>query len=329
MAYQTTCCSRLAVSAEAAGVILPLATSARSLNLRRSLLSPDFPCAVAPRIAASAPARRASASPRASQSSADAATHPSATDSAESSEAAAREAAALEAAAARVITLSSRGEFERLMAEAKDKGQLAVVETTMSTLPNTQRIYDTLVETARMFPNAVFLRILADKGAELRVLAESMRCARVPSYVLFREGQRVHEDAGMDAERLRAELLYYSAEGPVLEVHSAEEYRALIETHANTDMLVVIEATLAFCGPCVRIHQTVLNLSHRMAGHAVFARFFGDSADCTRELIRDLGVLEAPTFLFYRRGELLGRYVGSGRGELVGEILKHQGVAVS
>ncbi|CAI5511523.1 unnamed protein product [Closterium sp. Naga37s-1] len=358
MAHRVACCSGLATTAPA-GAMLPPATSARSLDLRRSLLSPTFPSAIAPHIATSFPARRASVSPRA-QTSADAATRTtgahapsSSTNSPESAEASAREAAALEAAAARVITLSSRDEFDRLMAEAKNAGRLAVVETTMSTLPNTDRIYNTLVETARMFPNAVFLRIFADKSAELRGLAQSMQCARVPSYVLFREGQRVHEDAGMDAERLRAELLYYTAEGPVLEVHSAEEFRALIETHMDTDMLVVIEATLTFCGPCVhihqtgsemlvvieatltfcgpcvRIHQTVLNLSHRMAGHAVFARFFGDSADCTKDLIRELGVVEAPTFLFYRRGELLGRYVGSGRGDLVGEILKHQGVVVS
>ncbi|CAI6010611.1 unnamed protein product [Closterium sp. NIES-65] len=369
MAHRVACCSGVATTAPV-GAILPRATSARTLDLRRSLLSATFPSAIAPHIAASFPSRRASATPRASQSSADAATRTtgahapsSATNSPESAEASAREAAALEAAAARVITLSSREEYDRLMAEAKNKGRLAVVEVTMSTLPNTDRIYNTLVETARLFPNTVFLRIFADKGAELRGLAQSMQCARVPSYVLFREGQRVHEDAGMDAERLRAELLYYSAEGPVLEVHSAEEFRALIETHKDTDMLVVIEATLTFCGPCVRIHQTVLNLSHRMAGHAVFARFFGDSADCTKDLIRELGVVEAPTFLFYRRGELLGRYVGGlhegvdprpgggggthipvlpagraagalcgvgqGGGDVVGEILKHQGVPVS
>ncbi|CAI5479890.1 unnamed protein product [Closterium sp. Yama58-4] len=53
------------------------------------------------------------------------------------------------------------------------------------------------------------------------------------------------------------------------------------------------------------------------------------SSCCTKDLIRELGVVEAPTFLFYKRGELLGRYVGSGRGDLVGEILKHQGVPVS
>ncbi|CAI5459940.1 unnamed protein product [Closterium sp. Yama58-4] len=305
-------CFRRAMEAEETAPAVPF-------NTLRPIL-PQLLLAIPPHVAAAFPARRASASPRA-QSSADAATRStgahapsSATESRESAEASAREAAALEAAAARVITLSSREEYDRLMADAKNKGRLAVVEVTMSTLPNTDRIYHTLVETARLFPNAVFLRIFADKSAELRGLAQSMQCARVPSYVLFREGQRVHEDAGMDAERLRAELLYYSAEGPVLEVHSAEEYRALIETHKDTDMLVVIEATLTFCGPCVRIHQTVLNLSHRMAGHAVFARFFGDSADCTRDLIRDLGVVEAPTFLFYRRGELLGRYVGSGRG---------------
>ncbi|CAI5521542.1 unnamed protein product [Closterium sp. Naga37s-1] len=271
MAHRVACCSGLATTTPA-GAILPRATSARTLDLRRSLLFATFPSAIAPHISASFPARRASATPRASQSSADAATRTtgahapsSATNSPESAEASAREAAALEAATARVITLSSREEYDRLMAEAKNKGRLAVVEVTMSTLPNTDRIYHTLVETARLFPNAVFLRIFADKGAELRGLAQSMHCARVPSYVLFREGQRVHEDAGMDAERLRAELLYYSAEGPVLEVHSAEEFRALIEGSRRT----FPRSCCTSAAPVLDVHSAEefralieLNLSH-------------------------------------------------------------------
>ena len=60
----------------------------------------------------------------------------------------------------------------------------------------------------------------------------------------------------------------------------------------------------------------------------VFARFFGDANVSTAKLMHDLEIVEVPTFLFYRNGESLGRYVGSAGGDLIGEILKRQGVMV-
>lgn len=92
---------------------------------------------------------------------------------------------------------------------------------------------------------------------------------------------------------------------------------------------MVVQVTLNFCGPCVRVYPTVLQLSHKMAGSAVFGRLFGDTDDGTRNLLTELGIVEVPTFLFYRNKELLGQYIGSGRGDLVGEVLRHQGVQVT
>ena len=38
-------------------------------------------------------------------------------------------------------------------------------------------------------------------------------------------------------------------------------------------------------------------------------------------------VIEVPTFL--KNHKIYGRYVGSGKGELIGEILRYQGVRVT
>lgn len=66
-----------------------------------------------------------------------------------------------------------------------------------------------------------------------------------------------------------------------------------------------------------------------MADTAVFARLHGDESDDCQELLKLMDVVEVPTFLFIKGGKLLGRYVGSGRGSLIGEILRHQGVRVT
>ena len=87
--------------------------------------------------------------------------------------------------------------------------------------------------------------------------------------------------------------------------------------------------SLKNCGPCVKVYPTVVKLATRMTDTAVFARMFGDENDSCKALLTKMDVKEVPCFLFLRNGKVLGRYVGSGRGELIGEVLRHQGVRVT
>ena len=73
----------------------------------------------------------------------------------------------------------------------------------------------------------------------------------------------------------------------------------------------------------------MLKLSRQIADTIVFARMNGDENNSCMQFLRDLNVVEVPTFLFIRDGEMCGRYVGSGEGELIVEILKYQGVQVT
>ncbi|MCP6508647.1 thioredoxin domain-containing protein, partial [Klebsiella pneumoniae] len=72
-----------------------------------------------------------------------------------------------------------------------------------------------------------------------------------------------------------------------------------------------------------------VKLSRTMSDTTVFARMNGDENDSCMEFLRDMEVVEVPTFVFIKDGKIEGRYVGSGKGELVGEILRHQGVRVT
>lgn len=93
--------------------------------------------------------------------------------------------------------------------------------------------------------------------------------------------------------------------------------------------LLVLDVGLKHCGPCVRVYPTVIKLSRSMKDSVAFARMNGDENESCMEFLRDMDVVEVPTFLFIRDGEICGRYVGSGKGELIGEILRYQGVRVT
>ncbi len=51
-------------------------------------------------------------------------------------------------------------------------------------------------------------------------------------------------------------------------------------------------------GPCVR--PQVVALSRSFQGFASFARLLGDQNGETRELLRELNIIEVPTFIFFR-----------------------------
>lgn len=99
----------------------------------------------------------------------------------------------------------------------------------------------------------------------------------------------------------------------------------LIEEHKTDNKLLVLDVGLKHCGPCVKVYPTVVKLSRQM-DTVVFARMNGDENESCMQFLKDMNVIQVPTFLFIRDGEICGRYVGSGKGDLIGEILKYQGV---
>ena len=125
-------------------------------------------------------------------------------------------------------------------------------------------------------------------------------------------------------------MLYYGdSHSGVVQLHSGEDVEKLIEEHKADHKLIVLDVGLKHCGPCVKVYPTVIKLSRQMAESVVFARMNGDENDSCMQFLRDMDVVEVPTFLFIRDGQIRGRYVGSGKGELIGEILRYQGVRVT
>lgn len=153
---------------------------------------------------------------------------------------------------------------------------------------------------------------------------------RVPHFSFYKNNEKIHEERGIEPDQLEGDVLYYGdSHGSVMQLHSREDVETLISDHKADGKLLVLDVGLKHCGPCVKVYPTVIKLSRSMADTVVFARMNGDENDSCMQFLKDMDVVEVPTFLFIRDGEICGRYVGSGKGELIGEILRYQGVRVT
>ncbi|KAJ9512903.1 hypothetical protein QJQ45_029115 [Haematococcus lacustris] len=106
--------------------------------------------------------------------------------------------------------------------------------------------------------------------------------------------------------------------------------------------LRVVNVATRICQPCIKVFPAVLALARNFQGLVQFARFLGDESDEAEEVMHELGIVEVPTFIFYRQvprgvraveagesghGQEVGRHVGSSRADLIGKVLELQSAA--
>lgn len=228
----------------------------------------------------------------------------------------------------RVVEIHTKVDFDAALRDAKNK--LVVVEYAASHSRNSARMYPSMVELSKQTEQVVCLLVMGDESPETEALCRAASIEKVPYFVFYKNGQKVHEEQGVDPEMLIADVFYYGDnDAPVQQLKSIADVEGLLQAHSADGKLVVIDVSLKSCGPCVKVYPTVLKLSKKMGETAVFARLFGDESTDTGSFMKKMGVVEVPTFLFIRDGKLCGRYVGSGRGELIGEVLRYSGVRVT
>lgn len=227
-----------------------------------------------------------------------------------------------------VIQVSTVAEFEEQLANAGKK--LVVVEYAASHSRRSALIYPAMVDLSRRTKDAVFILVMGDESEEAEELCRRANVTKVPHFIFYKEGEIVHEEEGLDADGLLEDVLFYGDnDAPITQLHSPEDVEQLMNENVNNNKLLVIDIGLKYCGPCAKVYPAVVKLSQRMADVAVFARMFGDENDGCKQLLKQLDVRAVPTFLFVKDGKHVGRYVGSGKGELIGEILRYQGVRVT
>lgn len=227
----------------------------------------------------------------------------------------------------RVQQVHSMEEFDEALKKAKDK--LVVVEYAASHSAESSKIYPFMVDLSKQCSDVEFLLVMGDESEKTRALCEREKIDKFPHFSFYKSMEKIHEEEGIGPDRLVGDVLYYGDNhSAVVQLHGREDVEKLIEEHKADHKLLVLDVGLKHCGPCVKVYPTVLKLSRQM-DTVVFARMNGDENDSCMQFLRDMNVVEVPTFLFIRDGQICGRYVGSGKGELIGEILRYQGVRVT
>ncbi|XP_057796949.1 thioredoxin-like protein CDSP32, chloroplastic [Salvia miltiorrhiza] len=228
----------------------------------------------------------------------------------------------------RVQKVHSMAEFDEALRKAKNR--LVVVEYAASDSENSNQIYPFMVELSRSCSDVDFLLVMGDESEATRALCAREKIEQVPHFSFYKSMEKIHEEEAIGPDQLVGDVLYYGdSHSAVVQLHSREDVEKLIGDHKADGKLIVLDVGLKHCGPCVKVYPTVIKLSRSMEDTVIFARMNGDENDSCMQFLRDMDVVEVPTFLFIRDGNISGRYVGSGKGELIGEILRYQGVRVT
>ncbi|KAG6553115.1 hypothetical protein Mapa_005453 [Marchantia paleacea] len=228
----------------------------------------------------------------------------------------------------RVIHITTIEQFDEALRSAKNK--LVVVEYAATHSANSRRIYPAMVELSKSCQDVVFLLVLGDETEGTKELCLRAGVENVPHFVFYRNQEKIHEEKGVSPDTLEGDVLYYGdINAPIHQVKTKQDFDVLLKEHASDSKLVVVDIGLKSCGPCVKVYPTVVKLAKKLADSTIFARMHGDENEDCMDLLRTMDVVEVPTFLFIRDGKPLGRYVGSGKGELIGEILRYNGVRVT
>ncbi|CAI9786517.1 unnamed protein product [Fraxinus pennsylvanica] len=228
----------------------------------------------------------------------------------------------------RVQQVHSIEEFDEALRAAKDR--LVVVEYAASHSFQSSKIYPFMVDLSRTCNDVDFLLVMGDENEKTRELCKREKIEQVPHFSFYKNMEKIHEEEGIGPDQLMGDVLYYGdSHSAVVQLHSREDVERLIDQNKVDHKLLVLDVGLKHCGPCVKVYPTVVKLSRQMSDTVVFARMNGDENESCMQFLRDMNVIEVPTFVFIRDGEICGRYVGSGKGELIGEILRYQGVRVT
>ncbi|XP_009620053.1 thioredoxin-like protein CDSP32, chloroplastic [Nicotiana tomentosiformis] len=228
----------------------------------------------------------------------------------------------------RVVKVNSKEELDEALSKAKNR--LVVVEFAGKDSERSKNIYPFMVNLSKTCNDVDFLLVIGDETEKTKELCRREKIDKVPHFNFYKSMEKIHEEEGIGPDQLVGDVLYYGDNhSEVVQLHSREDVEKLIQDHKIDQKLIVLDVGLKHCGPCVKVYPTVIKLSRQMADTVVFARMNGDENESCMQFLKDMEVVEVPTFLFIREGEICGRYVGSGKGELIGEILRYQGVRVT
>eukprot|EP00198_Chlamydomonas_reinhardtii_P003490 XP_001692826.1 plastidic thioredoxin-like protein [Chlamydomonas reinhardtii] len=195
----------------------------------------------------------------------------------------------------------------------------------------------TIQRTARECPDVSFLYLETDGSPEREALVQKLGVKVLPTLQFYRDGKLLWEHKGvMQMEAGVGEGMMYYGDAPtttsggeapsslVADITSRAGLQQFLGAASDPKVLQVLNVALTSAGPCIKVFPAVVALSRTFKGFATFGRLVGDVNGDTRALIKELNIIEVPTFIFFRAGKEVGRHVGSSRGDLIGQILLQQ-----
>ncbi|RZC63677.1 hypothetical protein C5167_025417 [Papaver somniferum] len=224
----------------------------------------------------------------------------------------------------RVQQVHSTEEFDVALQTAKNK--LVVVLFTATHSNYSREIYRLMVDLSRTCNNVVFVLVMVDESDKTKAICERQKIERVPHFSFYKSREKIHEEEGIiGPDELMRDISYYGDNhSAVVRLHSRKDFENLVEEHKIDNKLIVLNIGSKHCEPCIKVYPTVLVLSRQMVDTVVFARMDGAENESCMQFSKDMKVVEVPTFLFIRDGDICGRYVGSDKVKLMDEIVRYQ-----
>lgn len=99
---------------------------------------------------------------------------------------------------------------------------------------------------------------------------------------------------------------------PFTEVYGVEQFREI----ANESMLTVVCFSAVWCGPCKTIEKDLEKLTYEFAN----VRFARVDADNNTEIVSKCRVMQLPTFMLVKAGQMLGYVIGADLPQLKAKI---------
>ncbi|CDP07462.1 unnamed protein product [Coffea canephora] len=108
-------------------------------------------------------------------------------------------------------------------------------------------------------------------------------------------------------------------EGQVIGCHSVDQWNEHFTKGVESKKLVVVDFTASWCGPCRFIAPILAEFAKKLP-HVIFLKVDVDELKTVAEKYE---VEAMPTFIFFRDGNIVDKFVGAKKDELLQVITKH------